>query len=135
MNSESYYIGALVKFAFCGGTASVLLWFWKRRGIKSILLFFLSCANLVCFVVWLAINGAVYAMAKSPNLRPMIYNGSSAVMAALFTITFLWPYVATVAAFILFALSYAAQPGEHKFLVPANLLMLVSWASTIVALN
>ena len=128
MLSESYYLGVLVKFAFLGGAAGGLLWAWKRRGIKSTILYLLSSASFFCFVVWLAINGAVYAMAKSPTFRPMIYHGPPAVMAVLFAILVLWPYIAAIGTLILLASSYAAQPGEHRFLVPADLLMQIGRA-------
>jgi hypothetical protein len=135
MNTESYYLSVLVKFAFLGGTAGGLLLFWKCRGIKSILLYFLSCANILCFVAWLSINGAVYAMARSPNLRPMIYYGPQAVQVGLVVFTYGWPFVASVAAFCLLVVSLLAQPRELPFIVPANLLMLFLWAFTIVALK
>jgi hypothetical protein len=113
--------------------ASLLCWLWLRK-IRSVILYFASCANLGCYLLWLGTMVTVRS--------PIFYRWSSEsknldfVLFVIPAFTFvLWPLFATVGSFILLIASCMAKQGERRFLVPANLLMLILWASSIVAPN
>jgi len=129
LNIEPWFLRVLVKSAFCGVPAGgLLLWLLQRRGVKSWLFYASSCVNYLCYILWLAIGFLISAMAQYPKLGNSIGPG-------LFAVWIVLPLASTLIAFVLFFWSFGAQPGERRFIVPANLLMLILWATGIPALN
>jgi len=65
------------------------------------------------------------------DYKPLVFMFINLPAFLFFIVPFFW----TMIAFVLFMVSFGAQPGERRFFVPANLLMLILWASMIVAPN
>jgi hypothetical protein len=134
MTIEPWSHRLLLKLALLWVPAAGLLWRLKLRGIRSVIIYFVSGANLVCYMIWL---GAM-VLAHSPIFYRWSSESKDLDVIFFMTPTFLFvfcPLVATVGSFILLITTLIAKQGEHRFLVPANLLMLILWATSIVAPN
>jgi len=112
-------------------TAGLLLWL-KLRKIRSVIIYFVSAANLVCYMIWVGamvlINSPIFFRwsTEFKDLDPIFFTAA--------TLTFVeGPLLATVGSFIPLIISVIAKPGEHRFFIPANLLMSILWASSIIA--
>jgi hypothetical protein len=130
----SPFHGVLLKFALLWAPAVVILWYLKLRGIRSRIFNIISCANIVCYLLWLLGMVTVH----TPIVYRWISECKPAIPVLMFFSAFLfvlWPIFASMVSFVLFMASFGVQPGERRFFVSANLLMLILWASTIVAPN
>jgi hypothetical protein len=134
MTIEPWSHRLLLKLALLWMPAAGLLWWLKLRKIRSVIIYFVSGANLVCYMIWVGamvlINSPIFYRwsTEFKDLKPILY--TTAIL------TFVWfPFVATVGSFILLTTTLIAKPGEHRFLVPANLLMFILWATSIIAPN
>lgn len=125
----------LLKIAFLWTPAAGLLLWLKLRKIRSVILYFVSVADILCYSLWL---GAITLIGS-----PTFYRWSSgskvdlriALSATASLMLFVVPLAATVGSFILLITSFISKPGERRFLVPANLLTLILWGSSLIAPN
>jgi len=134
MTIEPWSHRLLLKLALLWVPAAGLLWWLKLRGIRSVIIYFVSGANLVCYMIWL---GAM-VLADSPIFYRWSSESKDLDVIFFMTPTFLFvlcPLAATAGSFILLITTLIAKQGEHRFLVPANLLMLILWATSIIAPN
>ncbi len=102
-----------MKFALFCVPAAALLVLWRRRGITSNSLYAATCVNVTASFLWLA-----------------ALIGSIASGAVLFVF---WPFFFIVGSILVCVLPTASV--ERKFLVWANVLMGVWWATLIAAPN
>ncbi len=124
----------LLKLALLWAPAAGLLWWLKLRKIRSVIIYFISGANLVCYLLWLGATGIIGSpsffrwSSESTDLRFVLSVISSVTLLVI-------PIAATVGSFFMLMMSFIARPGERRFLVPANLLSLILWASSMIAPN
>jgi hypothetical protein len=119
MQIEPWVHRPLLKLALLWAPAAALLVWLKLRKVRSVILYALSASNLLCYPLWL---GAISLRAAAP------------FVAAPFVLVAI-PLAATAGSFLMLIATIFAKPGEHRFLVPANLLMLILWGSSMVAPN
>lgn len=133
VSSWLWFLRILVKFALFGAPAGGILWYWKRRGVRSRKLYYASCANLACYLLWLTVVVTMLVMQTFPALRSMI---DYRVPAYVF---FYCPFCAMFGSFILCISCVAAVAAEEMkefvFILLVNGLMLILWLSTVVAPN
>ena len=135
MGIDPWVHSPLLKLALLWTPAVGLLWWLKLRKIRSVIIYFISGANLVCYLLWLGAIGIVGS--------PSFYRWSSEskdhlriVLSVIPPLTLVViPPAATVGSFIFLITSFVARPGEHRFLLSANLLTLILWASSMIAPN
>jgi hypothetical protein len=134
MRIDPWVHSPLLKLALLWVPAAGLLLWLKLRKIQSVIIYFVSMASLFCYLLWLGATMFV----GSPSFFRLSSESKDLqiVLGAFGSFTlFAIPVAASVGSFILFIASFIAKPGEHRFLVPANLLTLVLWASSMVAPN
>jgi len=119
----------LAKSAVFGISAGGILWRWKRRGIRSRNLYSASRANLAFYSLWLTVVIVMFVMQESSALRSMI---NSSLPASLFVGC---TFFAVIGSLLMCISCLGAEKGERRFVVLANGLMLILWASNVVAPN
>jgi hypothetical protein len=119
----------ILKFAFLVFPSVLILLHWRRRGVRSPLLYKLSWVEVGSYLLWLLFVAALGFVGSHPTFD-WIRGGS--IPANLFVF---WPMLATMIALALCMFTLAAGKGERGFMVSSNLLMLVLWASSVVAPN
>jgi hypothetical protein len=125
----------LFKLMFLWLPAATLLGWLKFRKIRSVIIYFISLANLVSYLLWL---GAMLIV-TSPSFHHWSLESKGDLRVVLSVIPplmfFAIPFAAAVGSFILLITSFIAKPGELAFLVPANLLAFVLWGFSMIAPN
>jgi hypothetical protein len=131
MHAEVWFWFAkiLAEFAILGVPASAILWYWKRRGVKSKKLNYASFANLASYLLWLTVVLIMLLVQETSSLRPLI---DYRVPRYVFVV---YPLMAALASFCLCVSSVGAESGERRFVSLANGLVLVLWACAVVAPN
>lgn len=81
------------------------------------------------YVLWLSL---VAALGMMPSSSMFDWIRGSSVPASLFVF---WPMMATVFALALSLCALSARKGERGFVATSNLLMVILWASSVVAPN
>lgn len=124
----------LWKIALLWAPAAGLLWLLGRRNARSAILYFVSCVTLFCYILWSGTVAVVlspsFARWSSELKKPDLAFSNIPLLVFIFL-----PLSATICSFILLIASCWAEPGEHRFLIPANLLMFILWVTSIIAPN
>ena len=97
--------------------------------------YFVSSANLVCYLLWLGVVVAGYHPSTHRHISEYSERLALAYMSLGSLMVFVWPIFASMVSFVLFAASFGSEPGERRFLIPANLLMFILWVSLIAMPN
>ena len=135
MTIEPWVRSPLLKLALLWAPAAGLLWWLKLRKIRSVIIYFISLANLVSYLLWLGAMLIVtspsfyrWSVESKGNLRVVL----SVIPPLMFLAS---PFAAAAGSFILLITSLIAKPGELAFLVPANLLAFILWGFSMIAPN
>jgi hypothetical protein len=121
----------LMKLVLLGAPAAGLLLWLKIRKPQSPILYFISCTNLFSYTLWLSALSFEHSMAFyrwSTELRNSHFLSYTLPLWAML----FWPFCATVFSFIFVPISITAKPGEHRFLVPANILLFLLWLYSFI---
>jgi hypothetical protein len=131
MNNEawSWYLWGAVKLVFLAVPAAWILSYWRKRGVSNRAVFYASCSNIFCYVLWVALILIMLGMQKDAVLRPMI----PFILPAIIFVFI--PLFLSIASVPLCISAFAAAEGEKRFAAVANGLMLVLWVSSVVAPN
>ena len=120
----------LLKVAYLWVPAAGLLWWAWLRKVKSAITYTMISANLVCYLLWV---GAMVIL-LSPNFYRWYSEFKVLYLVPVFVVV-LWPLAGVLVSFILLVACIVPRPRERLFLVPANLLLLVLWGSSLTPLN
>jgi hypothetical protein len=126
MTIEPWLQKLLLEFVLFWVPAACLLLWLKFRKTQSPIIYFVSSANLVCYLLWL---GAMVIL-HSPNFYRWYSEFKDLYFVPAFVV-FILPFVAVFASFILLIACLVLRPREQLFLAPANLLLLILWGSSI----
>jgi len=118
-----------VKLVFLALPAAWILSYWRKRGVTCRAVFYASCSNIFCYVLWVALILVMLGLQKEAALRPTI---PSILPAIAFVFV---PLFLSIASLPLCFSAFAAAEGERLFAVVANGLMFVLWVSSVVAPN
>jgi hypothetical protein len=134
-DSWHWFLKALVKFVLFGVPAVAALVFWKRRGVQSRVLYRISMINSVGYLVWLpACIGVVFLGSSLVYRDFFIYRWIDDLSIPQDLYIFL-PFLLFVGSLFMCLLCRMAEKGERGFVVLVNGLMLILWASNLVAPN
>jgi len=116
----------LLRFAVLGIPAAVLL-LWKRAGILSKHLYSSSWANVIAYCVWLTLEVLLNRIGRIPA-APKLFDALVGFLIGS-------PLIASSCSLVLIILSLSAERDEKWTMASSNVLMIVLWASSLIAPN
>jgi hypothetical protein len=117
----------LLRFAVLGIPAGAALLWWKRAGIHSKHLYSSSWANVIAYCIWLTLGVLLNRIGRIPA-APKLFDALVGFLIAS-------PLIASFCSLALIILSLFAERSEKWTMGSSNVLMIVLWASSLIAPN